>query len=164
MPDLITHSIFNHILRRFYDYGKNVNPFSGVIVFFYIGTILPDILTRPFYIIFPQTYEWIIFLHTPIAIIFFSSLFVQFLKAGIRNTAFANLIAGSFLHFLLDALQKQITGNNFWLFPFSWHNFGFGLLWAGQYLRFLPFSILILIGVELVIFLSQRRKGRKQEI
>ncbi|MCD6115380.1 hypothetical protein J7K93_00050 [bacterium] len=157
MPDLITHSIFNHILGRAYNIKRNVNPFSGIVIFFYLGTILPDILTRPFYIVFPQTHDWIIFLHTPVAIIFFSILLVQFLQEGIRTSAFVNLIAGSYLHFLLDSLQKQVTGNNFWLFPFSWHNFGFGLFWASDYLRFLPLSLFILIVVELIIFLNNRK-------
>jgi len=156
MPDLITHSIFNHIVRRFYDIKKNHSPFSGVIIFFYLGTILPDILTRPVYIIFPETHDYIIFLHTPAAIFFFSLLLVQFLNDNIRKAAFINIIAGSYLHFILDALQKQVTGNNFWLFPVSWHNFGYGLFWASQYLSFLPVSIFILIVLELFLRFIRR--------
>jgi len=158
MPDLISHTVFSHITARLYDRGRTKNFLSGVRLFFYLGVFLPDITTRPVYIIFPATHNWIIFLHTPLATLFLCLLLAQAVHPGMRRRAFVNMIAGAGTHYLLDAFQKQITGNNFWLFPFSWHNFGFDIMWAGTFVRLIPVSLLLLAGTETVIYLASKRK------
>ena len=131
MPDLITHVAFIHLLRRPFDLKKQIwNP--NLRILFYVGTILPDILTRPFYILFPSTFSWTVAIHTFAGMFIICALIAFFFEVKIRRQVFVLLISGAAFHFLLDAFQKQLIGNNYWLFPLSWKNFGLGIFWAGE--------------------------------
>ena len=57
MPDLITHMVFSHFLIRGYELLKNTKDFTPFRILFYVGTVLPDLLTRPWYILFADTYD-----------------------------------------------------------------------------------------------------------
>ena len=156
MPDLITHMAVSHIIRRPYEIiqkDKTALPFRSL---FYLGTILPDILTRPFYIIFPATYNWTYPFHTLLGMGLTILLISQFFDPSIRKRIFLNLTAGMVLHFLVDALQVQLHGNNFWLFPFSWKNFSYGIATAGQMIEYIPFWIVAIIIFEGVIYWIRR--------
>ena len=158
MPALITHMAVSHIVRRPYELAqkdKNLMPFRSL---FYLGTILPDILTRPFYIIFPATFDWTYPFHTLLGMGLTILLISQFFDASIRKRVFLNLTGGMGLHFLADALQVQIHGNNFWLFPFSWKNFSYGIATASQMITYIPYWIVAIILFEVVIYWIQKSR------
>lgn len=160
MPDLITHVAVSHLIKRPFELRyteKQMVPFR---ILFYLGIVLPDILTRPWYILFPVTEDWTVFFHTPLGMLLIISLISLFLEPSLRRKAFINLSAGVGFHFLLDALQKQVTGNNYWLFPFSWKNFGYGIMWADEFMDLIPVWIGLVVLMEFgVYFLRKRNKS-----
>ncbi len=160
MPDLITHITFSHLIRRPLDLLPSARSFASVHSLFYLGTLLPDLLTRPWYILFPVTRDWTVFFHTPFGMLITAGFLSLLFSPQLRKNAFLNLICGAGFHFLLDSFQKQVTGNNFWLFPFSYKNFGLGLAWAEDFLNFIPLWIGLVILLEL--WLWKRRENNRE--
>lgn len=147
MPDLATHVAAAYLLRM----PLRISRYSAI---FFLGTILPDILTRPFYILFPDTYWFVYPLHTPYILILVCLLISHFFENTIRRSVFISLVAGVFLHFSLDLFQKHLIGVNYWLFPFSDLNIEIPLFWQDDSIYVLPF---LLIAVFLAgIFQSHR--------
>jgi len=157
MPDLVTHTAVAHLLRRSIDLKKYSRADSRLRVLFYLGTILPDILTRPWYILFPSTHDWTLPFHTPIGALLICALLALFFESRLQKRAFAWLASGTVLHFLLDGLQRQVVDNNLWLYPFSWKDFGYGFLWAGEIMRFIPVTLGLVVLLE--IGMAFRRKA-----
>jgi hypothetical protein len=161
MPDLITHFALNHLIKRFLE--LKTGSFSSIRIrtFFYLGTILPDVLTRPLYIAFSVNQDWTVAIHTPLGLGLISIVISLFIEPGIRKRAFINLISGGILHLILDSFQQQVTGNNFWLFPFSYHNFGFNIFRAGDLIPFTPLWIVIIVILELWIYYLGKKRLKK---
>jgi len=159
MPDLITHITISHLIRRPFDLLSSAQPLSSVHSLFYLGTLLPDLLTRPWYILFPVTRDWTVFFHTPFGMLITSGFLALLFSPSLRRSVFLHLICGAGLHFLLDSLQKQITGNNFWLFPFSYANYSLGLAWAEEFMYYIPLWIMLVVLLELWFW--KRRSGKR---
>ena len=160
MPDLITHMALSHLIRRPFDVKKADRPAAPFRYMFYFGAILPDILTRPWYIIFPATHDWTVVFHTPFGMILTCALVSLLFESTLRKRIFINLFAGSFGHFLLDALQKKFTGNDYWFFPVSWKSVGYGLAYADQFMDLIPLWIGLVAVLEGCIYLSTLFKNR----
>ena len=162
MPDLITHVALSHLVRRPFDRRASQGKILPLRPLFYLGTILPDILTRPWYILFPITHDWTLCLHTPLGMLLFTGILALFFESSLRKRAFINLSTGVGCHFLLDALQKQVTGNNFWLFPFSWKSVEYGIAYAEDYLDLIPLWIGMIGIMEAGIYIWKKkmRMGR----
>lgn len=144
MPDLVTHTAAAYFAGRpFLDRHKRI--------LLYLGAILPDVLTRPFYILIPNLYYYTIGIHTPIFMLIVIALFAEFFEPGIRKTAFLYLLLGVLFHFALDILQKHLSTGYYWLFPFSWHSFEIGLFWPNQVIPFIPLWILGVFVMEFII-------------
>lgn len=143
MPDLLTHVLAAHVIGR---------PFRSAygLVLMYTGTMLPDLLSRPFYILFPYTHEWTIPFHTPVGSILVAWFCSTFMQPDLRRSTFLYLTAGSGLHYLLDTFQMHLGDGNFWLFPFSWKAVEIGLFRPHEVLTILPLLILLAIGIEIV--------------
>ncbi|MFC1718855.1 hypothetical protein ACFL6S_34705 [Candidatus Poribacteria bacterium] len=62
MPDLVTHISAAYLVRR----GTKSIAQAGAL--FYLGVILPDLLTRPVNILLPPLYWFVMPLHTPLAL------------------------------------------------------------------------------------------------
>ena len=162
MPDLITHVAIGHLIKRPFELKKSNPAIVPLRTLFYLGTILPDILTRPWYILFPGTLEWTYPFHTPIGMVLTCSLLALLFESSLRKKAFYYLLGGAGLHFLLDGCQKHITYNEFWLYPFSWKGFGFRLFWAGDIIPYIPLFIGMVVVMEVCIYFYQHRKSDKQ--
>ena len=161
MPDLVTHMVFSHLLIRLYELIKNRMGFTPFRTLFYIGTVLPDILTRPWYIIFSGTYDWTVAMHTPFGAILVSAILSLFFQSSIRKKTFFFLTGGVISHFILDALQKQLIYNNYWFFPFSWKSVGWGIAGAGTMLEWIPVWLGIIVVFELTVLIVHRSTTKK---
>lgn len=157
MPDLITHVAISHLVRRPFELKGSSSDKNSLRILFYLGTILPDILSRPFYILFPATRDWVILYHQPIGLILVSSLLALIFDPAIRKRAWINLTAGGILHFILDSLQKQIISGVAWLWPFSWRVYGYGLMEAGDILHYIPLWIILIIIMEVGFYLWKKK-------
>lgn len=154
MPDLITHFAAAYIL-------KIPDQWSRFRVPFYLGAILPDLLTRPFVILFPQTNYIIYSLHTPIVTAIVCLLASQFFSDEIRKGVRANLLLGITLHYGLDFLQKHVITSYYWFFPFSWRTLELGLFWPEDTLRLVPLWIGMMAIMEITLVLRRQIKDSK---
>jgi len=151
MPDLLTHSAAAYLAaRRWFP--------RPAAIFFIVGTMLPDVLSRPFYIIFPTLHWWVMPLHTPIGILIVCWIISGLFKAEDRKIVFIALLAGAMLHFLLDAPQKHLAAGYFWLFPFSWKTYEWGWWWSEDSVRLVPGVILLVAFVEIIIYSRNHRQ------
>jgi hypothetical protein len=133
MPDLLTHLCAAQLLRR----GLLARRFP----LFALGTILPDIISRPIHILFPSAYPFVQPLHSPAVCAVYCALVSLLFVPPIRREAFACLLAGAALHLALDACQRQVGPEYLWLFPFSWRPGSIGLFWPEQALFLLPATL-----------------------
>ncbi len=150
MPDLTTHLAFTHLVSRPLRLGSVRLPL-------YVGALLPDLLTRPFYILYPPAYFVVYSLHTPLATAVVALLLAELCSQEIRRPVRTGLLTGATLHFALDLLQKHIGSGYYWLFPFSWKSFDLSLFWPEESLRWMPFLVVAALLVEGGILL--RRTG-----
>src|SRR5215475_1238219 len=91
MPDLLTHLIVAEGCRK-------ATRDGALTPWFLVGTILPDILTRPFNILFPPLFWFFVPLHTPVGIFFVCIAIIQFFPTAKRRSVFCNLLGGAALH------------------------------------------------------------------
>lgn len=159
MPDLSTHLALTHVVSRPVRLGSTRLPL-------YVGALLPDLLTRPFYILFPPAYFVVYTLHTPVATALAALLMAEFFAPELRSRVRTGLLLGSAFHFALDLLQKQMGTGYYWFFPVSWKSFSLGLFWPEESLRWLPtvLGAVVLLEVGLLVYgRILRRKGVADE-
>lgn len=155
MPDLVTHMAVAHLLKK----PLRVSKFEAV---FFAGTVLPDVLTRPFSIIMPGSYWFVYPLHTPLVLVLVCLLISYFFEQGIRRAIFLALLTGVFLHLVLDLFQKHLVGVNYWLFPFSDLNVEIGLFWQDDSIYAIPLLLALIIILESRLLM--KRKGEHKYI
>lgn len=150
MPDLLTHAAAAHLAaRRWF-------PRPAAILFT-VGTMLPDVLSRPFYIIFPALHWWVMPLHTPVGIALVCWMLAGLFRMEDRQTVGLALFGGAVFHFLLDAPQQHVAAGYFWLFPFSWKTYEWGLWWSEDSVKIVPFVVVLVAVVEGFIYLRTAR-------
>jgi len=137
MPDLLTHYAIAHLSAR-----RWWRPATSI---FLLGTILPDLLTRPFYIFWPEMFWLVMPLHTPAGILVVSGMIAAAFHAEHHATIFWSLSGGAALHFVLDALQKHLVAGYFWLWPFSWWTTERGFFWPEASLAAAPWLAMIVL-------------------
>jgi len=148
MPDLLTHTASAWILTRFLNAAEKR-------ALLYVGVILPDIVSRPFYIIWPELYFYTLAVHTPVFMLIFLFFTSEFFEQ--KSSARLFLGIGVFLHFIFDAMQKHLLDGYYWLFPFSWWSYSGGFFWPNQALNFVPVWMSMIIIGELVTFFLRKR-------
>ena len=151
MPDLLTHLVVAAGLRK----GLRSEALTA---WFLIGAVLPDVLTRPFYIPFPNLVGFVMPLHTPLGLLLVCVCISRFFSPPHRRRIFNNLVGGATLHLLLDICQKHIGGSYPLLFPFSWSSFEFGLVWPETSLYLMP--LWFVLGAFLIVRWLLRHKGK----
>jgi len=156
MPDLVTHVALSHLVSRPFEWRHQKKTTVPMRILFYLGTILPDILTRPWYIIYPPTMEWTYPLHTPFGMLIICLMLMLFFKSDLRKKAFLALYSGSLFHFFLDGLQTHLTYTEHWLYPFSWRGFGLHIMWAEDILLLIPVWLFLIVVLEIIM------RGRKR--
>ncbi|MBN2410411.1 metal-dependent hydrolase [candidate division KSB1 bacterium] len=150
MPDLLTHYTAAYFLTR-------SSAFLRFRAVFYFGTILPDIISRPVYILFPKLAVYTVAMHTPVFLfilcLFLTELFHKEIKENVRNYLFMGVL----LHLILDLLQKHHVGGYFWFFPFSWKTFEIGLFWPDTPLQLTPVWISLILMTEGIYYMKKRK-------
>jgi hypothetical protein len=158
MPDLLTHTTIGYLVRnRKWDKYK--------LLFFLIGTVFPDVLSRPFMIILPD-YRWFFHaFHTPVVVLLFTYLFSIFFERPMQWLVFKLVLLGSAFHFFLDLFQISISDMAYLLFFPITVNYDFliSILWSEDILILTPvFTLLFLISFfwedRIVSFFIKRYK------
>jgi len=148
MPDLVTHVIAGYGVQR--GLWPRLSPW------FLVGAVLPDILTRPFTILWPGSFWWTMPLHTPLGLLLVCAAFAFLHRPAARASVFLNLGAGSLVHVTLDLFQAHLAGSYFLFFPFSWRSIEVDLMWPETTLYLLP--LWIAIGLWLAIRELRKKK------
>ncbi len=139
MPDLVTHVVAGYGLQR--------GLWPRLSAWFLVGAILPDILTRPFTILWPGSFWWTMPLHTPMGLLLVCAAIA--LVRGGSPSVFLNLGGGSLVHLFLDLFQAHLAGSYYLFFPFSWRSVEVDLMWPETSLYLLP--VWIALGIWLGI-------------
>lgn len=149
MPDLLTHYLTAKIIT-----GKSA---TRAISPFFLGTILPDVLSRIPSIVIINLFEkydchldWFLAIfHSPLVLILICLLIAYFFEENLRKGVFKLLILGTALHLVLDMLQKTFTSHSgyLWFFPFSFKSFNIPFFWPDQSLYFIPILLIVLIFI-----------------
>ncbi len=154
MPDLATHLLagfwFNFLFSK-----KKYFIFS----IFLVGCILPDILSRviPYgiAIIYSSVtdYTWFFSLfHAPVSILFQCIGISYLFQKSIRRYVFLNLLAGVFIHMILDSMQTSLGGRlYFWLFPFTNYSNDLKIFHLNEWHYILAISLSVVI-ITLIVF------------
>jgi len=145
MPDLVTHVVAGYGLQRVA--WPRLSPW------FLAGAVLPDVLTRPFTILWPESYWWTMPLHTPVGLLLVCAA-IGFLCG--RRSVFLNLAGGTLLHSFLDLFQAHLAGSYYLFFPFSWRSVEVDLMWPETSLYLLP--LWVVLGIWLGI---RELRGRR---
>jgi hypothetical protein len=145
MPDLVTHTAIAYFAVRH-------SVFKRFRIVFYLGTILPDISSRPFYIIQPALYPYTVAIHTPVFSVVSCLVLAELFSTDIRRYVRAYLIAGVALHYILDLIQKHLGEGYYLLFPFSWTSNKIGMLWPEEILLFVPVWLILIAVSELLLY------------
>ncbi len=148
MADLLTHFALGYATSRH-------RSFADMRAIYYLGIILPDVITRPIYILFPGLFNYTIAMHTPVFLVILCLFLAEFFQPQIRSLVFKYLFAGVIVHLLLDSIQRHFIGGYYWLFPFSWKTYEWGLYWADAPLRWIPLWVILIAGYELFIRLHR---------
>lgn len=152
MADLVTHVAFGYFA------GKSTFS-THLRTIFYVGCILPDILTRPFYIIFPSLYWLVEPFHTPVVLILICALFALFFTPNLRKKIFYALVAGVGCHLLVDLFQTNIVDGYLWFYPFSWETLHIGFYKPEQSLYLMPILLIIIISIEIIAYFKWKRQN-----
>lgn len=150
MPDVGTHVVSAYLL------GNRLK--AKKLAIFLAGSIVPDLLTRTFYLfVSGQVYYYVYPLHTPFGLFFAALLCAQFFRK--RLLFFKWFSLGILFHLFLDLLQKKIYPDGYsWLFPFSAQSFHIPLFWPHESLFILPF---LLIPACIIVLIKKIKRKPK---
>lgn len=149
MPDLLTHVLSGYFLSRVVKVWD--------VTLLYVGLILPDMLSRPLYLLIPGLFWYVKPLHSPLVLILVCLLISYLFKREIRSEAFVLLFSGACLHLALDFMQTNTVIYYYWLFPFSFEVYTLGLIWPEDSMIALPF----LLAAALIVHIAQKRRSNK---
>jgi len=144
VPDLITHTVLGYFLVRRWRH-------AAYAFLFLIGNMMPDLMTRPFYIMYSTSYWWVYPLHTPLGALVVCWGLTGLFNERDRRPVFLALAGGSMAHFALDMLQKHAGMGYVWFMPFSWGFTDWGLFRPEDALRWLPVSVGIVAVAEILL-------------
>jgi hypothetical protein len=153
MPDLATHVLATHLVSRIR------LPWRALCVPLLLGAILPDVLTRPLYMLFPKWFWFFFPLHSPFVLVFVCYILSFLFEERLRVKAFVAMYVGVLFHIGLDLLQKSVAQAYAPLFPFSWISWSAGLFWPDESLLLLPVLLIIILGIALRRLILDRRRS-----
>ncbi len=155
MPDLVTHIAGAYLVKK----GVRITRYA---VLFYLGALLPDLVSRPLHIIWPKLLPATQAFHCPFGVFLICWLISLFFRLDQRKAVFWLLLAGGFVHLLMDAGQMHLVGGYLWFFPVSLKTFSLGLFWPEDSIRFLPYTAMIVLAV-LGFSLWKKERGKQEK-
>lgn len=154
MPDLVTHTATAWIGGRRTPLWRH----RGMLL---LGAVLPDLISRPFYLLWPATFWSVSAWHSPLACFLVALWISALFPTHEQGNVLKALGLGLLLHFALDATQKHVLVSYWWFFPFSWWSYEDGLLWPEQWLGIAPWLAGVAILLELSFVLRQTFRSRR---
>ena len=151
MPDLVTHSFAAWLFTR-------PGHWQKAPLLFFLGAILPDLVSRPIYILFPMKQEYTVGMHTPLFTILTGLLAAEGMAPELRRIARLSISGGIVLHFGLDIMQRHLVGGYYWFFPFSWRSFELGWFWPETTVPWIPVWLGAMLAGEIFLFLRRKRR------
>lgn len=147
MPDWISHILIGLIIAELF----KIKPRSLVV----LGSILPDfffkISTLGTFMKIPATeiYWGLLPIHIPLGTFFFTLIVSSLFRYDYFKSILLITI-GWITHYFSDAFFRSfiINPQAMLLFPFSWEQFSFGLLWSNEYYIILGIIILLYLIVK----------------
>lgn len=157
MPDLLTHMTVGWVG------GMACRLRKTRIAFFIFGNLLPDLCSRPFYILFRDKwiYKGVYSLHSPFsqaAIVMFLSCFIN---PKFRKDFRICVFAGCLTHQLFDIFQRGLGGYTL-LFPFSSKLYLYPFYTVQQWYGVTVAIMLILVSKYSWVKYSERVLGRRK--
>ena len=150
MPDLATHALATYFIAiPFKKWKPNYIDYPHLL----FGAILPDIITRPIFILFPETFDYVGLLHTPFSLFIICLLIATFFKNHERKKIFLNQYLGSVFHLFLDFFQIHLLPCNYLLFPFLFDAYGINLFGVNDSLKALPVLVVIFLVLKRDLFM-----------
>jgi hypothetical protein len=150
MPDLATHLAAGYLVAE----TKRDTSWEAKALFL-VGNMLPDLLTRPFFALFPRLHWFFAPLHTPVGLILACGVASCAFEKRLRGVAFRALALGAGLHLLLDALQKRVVDAYGILFPLTWKDVYVGWFWPDESLYGLPVLLTVILAGIVIRYRSQ---------
>jgi len=152
VPDLITHTVAAYIIRK-----RKISVHN--LILYLIGSMLPDLVTRPFMIAIPSLRHYFHAFHTPAALAIIIIMISYLFEEINQRKVILLLSLGTLTHLLLDSFQASVGDRGYsWLFPFSYSDFNFGLFWPEDSISILPAVVIIFLAD---FFITKRIKNRK---
>jgi hypothetical protein len=142
MPDWLTHTLIGWIT------GKTIRKDVGLVV---IGSLIPDLvkITLAFTWLGIDYHHFFDPLHTPIGALLVGGILALFFQEA--KPVFIALGVGITTHFILDFFLVHVSGGMKLLFPFSWREWGYGVI------RYDDYRItFIVIGAALLVYTLYR--------
>ena len=131
MPDIISHLASGYIVRNFRFKWETLQRSFPLVLF---GLVLPDLLSRPYWIIGPGYFFTAHYFHTPFACFLQTLVLSCFFAPGHRNMAFRAITLGWVFHQSFDLFQRSLDPDYYYLFwPLLTRPFRIGLFWAGNW-------------------------------
>jgi hypothetical protein len=151
VPDLTNHVLGAYII------GKALRV-KDLDASYYLGAVLPDVVSRTGSILLPATAMHVDAMHAPVCIVATALAVGLCFERSIRGRIQRNLLLGAATHMALDLIQRQTVGGYPLLFPFSGARSTGGWIWSDQV------PLLLVITAPLALFLYMRGsvgKGKK---
>jgi len=131
IPELITHGCSAILAWKF-----TMRKLSLSLVV--LGAFLPDLTTRSFGLLWPDSSAWVKSLHEPIPLLLVCFVLSRFLVPDERHRAWASLYVGVLLHCALDLCQSHLGMGYQPLFPFLMWSPNFGVFGPEATIPWLP--------------------------
>lgn len=144
VPDLFAHFCSAYLPSRY----QKLRHYDALLV---LGAVLPDMLARIPIIVFVRWLELPVIyffraLHTPIGMILVCYLVCFLFERSTRVKSFLSLIAGSFLHLVLDLMQQQFyEGVYIPYIPFTMKTVHWGWFHYNASLLIFPFLLIVVL-------------------
>jgi hypothetical protein len=158
MPDLLTHLVATHFITRAPNLFKNrfVQFYVNYRPLIFLGTIFPDVISKPFQFISWKLYNYGLAFHTPFCVIFACYIFSRFFYIKDRKTTFWIMTGFSFFHIFVDSFQRGIYPGYQLLFPFSLRRYGFNFVRSEMYLVLLIILSIIAVSIEVYFYFKNK--------
>jgi hypothetical protein len=144
VPDLFAHFASSYLISR----EAHLRQYTSVFV---LGAVLPDILTRIPEIILDRflgipIFHFVVIFHAPFCLLLVSFVISLMLEFRTRLMAFFFILLGSYLHVVLDLMQKQF-GQGVYMpyFPFSFETLQWGLFHFNASIALFPILLVSVV-------------------